>query len=51
MVFNVHCRSVKTWKQLEIISGRDAPEEIVEATVDPLTTGNVPNMISTIDKV
>ncbi|XP_019850343.1 PREDICTED: huntingtin-like isoform X2 [Amphimedon queenslandica] len=43
-------KSVKTWKQLEIMSGHDAPEEIVEATVDPLTTGNVPNMVSTIDK-
>ena len=45
---------MKIWKQLEIMSGSDASEDIVEATVDPLTTDNVvnvPNMISAIDKV
>ena len=45
---------MKIWEQLEIMSGSDASEDIVEATVDPLTTDNVvnvPNMISAIDKV
>ena len=48
-----HCRSMKVWKQLLAKSGQSlvVSEEATEATADPLTTGNIPNLVSTVDKV
>lgn len=44
---------MKVWKQLLAKSGQSlvVSEEATEATADPLTTGNIPNLISTVDKV
>ena len=44
---------MKVWKQLLAKSGQSlvVSEEATEATADSLTTGNIPNLISTVDKV
>lgn len=44
---------MKVWEQLLAKSGQSlvVSEEATEATADPLTTGNIPNLISTVDKV